>query len=267
MPAVPAARPDGGASGDLTLAEAPEIACGVRPTARRPARRGRVRAAAQGASSSASHAARSPSATTATRPSVRLRAEPTRPSSSARDRVHQRKPTPWTKPCTQAVSRTVTGRRTPVLRAGVCAPRSRCSQSRDGTRSAGRDRSDVRDDGTLRPGGGPDQRPTLDPGKEVGRCRWWTTRSTSTAAAAGAAVPRHRLRRAAHLPDDGRSFAWIGMLRPGRGRDRRRRAASSTCTSWPSRTRSTSTSARSWSATATRSSSCCGPPATSTPSR
>ena len=33
-------------------------------------------------------------------------AYPVRPSSSARDRVHQRKPTPWTCPCTQAVSRT-----------------------------------------------------------------------------------------------------------------------------------------------------------------
>lgn len=31
---------------------------------------------------------------------------PVRPSSSARQRVHQRKPTPWTMPCTQAVSRT-----------------------------------------------------------------------------------------------------------------------------------------------------------------
>src|SRR6185312_1566922 len=59
------------------------------------------------AASRASHAARSPSATTATRPSVRLRADPTRPSSSALERVHQRNPTPWTKPSTHAVRRTL----------------------------------------------------------------------------------------------------------------------------------------------------------------
>jgi len=47
-----------------------------------------------------------PSATTSTLPSSRFVALPTRPSSLARDRVHHRKPTPCTLPCTQAVSRT-----------------------------------------------------------------------------------------------------------------------------------------------------------------
>ena len=46
-----------------------------------------------------------PSATTSTRPSAVLRAWPTRPSSSARARVHQRKPTPWTRPRTNTVIR------------------------------------------------------------------------------------------------------------------------------------------------------------------
>jgi hypothetical protein len=44
--------------------------------------------------------------TTITRPSGRLAAYPVKPSSSARDRVHHRKPTPCTWPCTHAVSRT-----------------------------------------------------------------------------------------------------------------------------------------------------------------
>ena len=56
--------------------------------------------------SSTSSASRGPSATTSTRPSSRLRAHPVRPSSSARARVHQRKPTPWTCPLTQADRRT-----------------------------------------------------------------------------------------------------------------------------------------------------------------
>ena len=52
-----------------------------------------------------------PSATTLTRPSSRFSAKPLRPSSSARARTHQRKPTPWTRPSTHAVSRTSAGRR------------------------------------------------------------------------------------------------------------------------------------------------------------
>ena len=67
-----------------------------------------------------------PSATTSTRPSARLLAVPDRPSSSARARVHQRKPTPWTWPFTNAVRRTVsTGTRletcSPFIRAASCA--------------------------------------------------------------------------------------------------------------------------------------------------
>src|SRR5271163_3448914 len=54
---------------------------------------------------SCSHASRDPCATTCTRPSGRLAAYPVRPSSNARERVHQRKPTPCTRPCTHAVSR------------------------------------------------------------------------------------------------------------------------------------------------------------------
>ena len=56
--------------------------------------------------SSWSHPVRGPSATTSTRPSRRLLAVPTRPSSSPRDRVHQRNPTPCTVPRTHTVSRT-----------------------------------------------------------------------------------------------------------------------------------------------------------------
>lgn len=55
---------------------------------------------------SRSHAHRSPSATTSTRPSARLVAAPTSPSSSALARTHQRKPTPCTWPRTHAVSLT-----------------------------------------------------------------------------------------------------------------------------------------------------------------
>ena len=47
---------------------------------------------------SCSHASREPCATTCTRPSGRLAAYPVKPSSSARERVHQRKPTPCTRP-------------------------------------------------------------------------------------------------------------------------------------------------------------------------
>lgn len=56
--------------------------------------------------SSCSQEAREPSATTSTRPSSRFVAWPARPSSNARERVHQRKPTPCTRPLTQQVSRT-----------------------------------------------------------------------------------------------------------------------------------------------------------------
>lgn len=55
---------------------------------------------------SRSHPSREPSATTSTRPSSRLVAAPSSPSSNARARVHQRKPTPWTRPRTHAISRT-----------------------------------------------------------------------------------------------------------------------------------------------------------------
>jgi ABC-2 type transport system permease protein len=58
-------------------------------------------------SSRCSQAVRGPSATTSTRPSSRFAAWPTSPSSSARDRTHQRKPTPCTVPRTKAFSRTV----------------------------------------------------------------------------------------------------------------------------------------------------------------
>jgi hypothetical protein len=61
------------------------------------------------AASSRWHATSVPSATTSTRPSVRLVAEPARPSSNARARTHQRNPTPCTWPCTQAVNRTLSG--------------------------------------------------------------------------------------------------------------------------------------------------------------
>src|SRR5690242_3394675 len=57
-------------------------------------------------SSSFSQASRGPCATTCTRPSGLFEAYPARPSSSARERVHHRKPTPWTWPCTHAVNRT-----------------------------------------------------------------------------------------------------------------------------------------------------------------
>src|SRR5215218_4139003 len=57
-------------------------------------------------SSSFWQACREPCATTWTRPSGLLDANPVSPSSNARERVHQRKPTPWTWPCTHAVSRT-----------------------------------------------------------------------------------------------------------------------------------------------------------------
>src|ERR1700682_453404 len=57
-------------------------------------------------SSSSWQASRGPCATTWTRPSSLLEAKPVSPNSSARERVHQRNPTPWTRPCTQAVSRT-----------------------------------------------------------------------------------------------------------------------------------------------------------------
>lgn len=53
-----------------------------------------------------SQASLGPSATTSTRPSSRFVAAPDNPSSRARARVHQRKPTPWTCPRTQAVIRT-----------------------------------------------------------------------------------------------------------------------------------------------------------------
>lgn len=53
--------------------------------------------------SKSSHFYRGPSATTCTRPSLRLVACPLKPSSKARERVHQRKPTPWTCPWTKAV--------------------------------------------------------------------------------------------------------------------------------------------------------------------
>src|SRR5205823_11925979 len=41
-----------------------------------------------------------------TRPSSRLTAHPRRPSWRATEPAHQRKPTPWTRPLTRAVSRT-----------------------------------------------------------------------------------------------------------------------------------------------------------------
>jgi len=44
---------------------------------------------------------------TSTRPSARLRANPTRPSSRACERLHQRKPTPWTCPLTKIVARSM----------------------------------------------------------------------------------------------------------------------------------------------------------------
>src|SRR5258705_13954775 len=47
-----------------------------------------------------------PCAATWTRPSGLLDAKPVSPNSSARERVHQRNPTPWTRPCTHAVNRT-----------------------------------------------------------------------------------------------------------------------------------------------------------------
>src|SRR5690348_763373 len=56
-------------------------------------------------SSNFSQASRGPCATTWTRPSGLFDAYPARPSSKARERVHQRNPTPWTWPCTHAVSR------------------------------------------------------------------------------------------------------------------------------------------------------------------
>ncbi len=56
--------------------------------------------------SSLSQHSRDPSATTSTRPSSRFVAAPVRPSSNPRARVHQRKPTPCTRPRTHAVSRT-----------------------------------------------------------------------------------------------------------------------------------------------------------------
>src|SRR3954463_8973593 len=98
------------------------------------------------ASSRASQAARSPSAPTATRPSVRLRAEPTSPSSSALDRVHQRKPTPCTKPSTQAVRRTTSP--VPALSESVLTIADRTRQRGDGW--------DVPGDATHRPCAGPD---------------------------------------------------------------------------------------------------------------
>ena len=54
----------------------------------------------------ASTDARGPSATTSTRRSSVLRAHPESPSSRARARVHQRKPTPCTCPRTKTVART-----------------------------------------------------------------------------------------------------------------------------------------------------------------
>ena len=55
-------------------------------------------------SRSASIASRDPCAQISTRPSAMLRTKPIRPSSSARARVHQRKPTPWTCPRTRIVA-------------------------------------------------------------------------------------------------------------------------------------------------------------------
>jgi hypothetical protein len=57
-------------------------------------------------SSNRSQRARDPSATTSTRPSARFRAQPVSPSSSARVRAHHRKPTPCTRPRTNATMRT-----------------------------------------------------------------------------------------------------------------------------------------------------------------
>ena len=93
-------------------------------------------------------------------------------------------------------------------------------------------------------------------GKGVGRCRWWTTRSTSTAAASWRPPSLDTaFERAAHLPD-GRPQLRLDRHAAPRTRTRSTPSrTSSACTSWPSRTRSTSTSARSWSATATRRSS------------
>ena len=72
----------------ITLSTSP----GVSPPSRAP--------------SSCSQASFEPCATTWTRPSGLFAANPVRPSSRAFERVHQRKPTPCTYPCTQAVSRT-----------------------------------------------------------------------------------------------------------------------------------------------------------------
>ena len=60
------------------------------------------------AASGRSQASRRPSATTSTRPSSRFAAQPSRPSSRARALVHQRKPTPCTRPRTHTVSRAST---------------------------------------------------------------------------------------------------------------------------------------------------------------
>jgi hypothetical protein len=55
-------------------------------------------------SSNLTQASRGPSATISTRPSSAFLAHPLNPSSRARARVHQRNPTPCTRPRTQAVS-------------------------------------------------------------------------------------------------------------------------------------------------------------------
>src|SRR6516165_10442221 len=59
------------------------------------ARPGRPQAPPSRSRSNFSPASRGPWAITRTRPSARFAAYPVRPSSSARQRVHQRKPTSW----------------------------------------------------------------------------------------------------------------------------------------------------------------------------
>ncbi len=78
--------------------------------------------------SKASQPARGPCATTSTRPSSRLRAQPMRPSSSARARVHHRKPTPWTRPRTHAVTLRLLRRR--LRQPCQCVETTRASKRR-----------------------------------------------------------------------------------------------------------------------------------------
>jgi hypothetical protein len=74
-------------------------------------------------SSRVSQDLRSPCATTSTLPSRRFVADPTRPSSSARDRTHHRKPTCWTCPRTQAVIRTRSVPEASVESSAITLPR------------------------------------------------------------------------------------------------------------------------------------------------